>query len=756
METNDRMFIITNELFEGKEEKNVMSYLNHLSGLLQQMNDQFSHLNLSFQAKQDQNDLERKLGLTLQEKQWVKKLNLLFVIGFSTILFLLFQIIRIVKKRNKILADKNAEIASLNEKLETKVKERTIEVVEKSASLNNYYENLPGVAYRLDCDKLCTPIFMSKGSVELFKMKPKLMVSNSEMYSSFLVSDDYREILNKRKQFVEKGNKEKILDLIYSIRVEGKIKWIRDRCKLQIDKKNNRFLDGILLDISDEKTATAALKNSQHQLATIYNSSRDFIGLIRKTAPQNYVIESFNEPAINFLLEQKMIRTSDELIGRKIEEIFKNVFGLSEELLALRMQKLQEVFTEHKIYRHLDPLAPFGEKIPLSFETIISPIFNEKGECTHALYSARNITESEMAKNKLILSEKRLSSIFNGAYDRMAIFDITEEGEILFEDANQSFRDGWKAVNPNLVLDSIYGKSIKYYLENVHNFSESEIKERLDNCNKIIEDKKPYNYEESFFGGSKQKYFLDVTISPILNKENVCSKLLFILRDITLKHRAKEQMISKILEMEDRERSRFAKELHDGLGQNLTAASLSFNHIKKEIKSSNFGITSKLESGLSFLNEAIQESRNIAHNLMPKSISDFGYILTVESLLENLNATSEIDFSFYNNLNGERLPPDHELHIYRITQEAINNILKHAQATKVMVQLIRHENSVILTIEDNGKGFDWHQNKDSFGLDSMLNRASALSAVLDIDGAPEKGTSITLEIPTSKRIMSRH
>ena len=139
---------------------------------------------------------------------------------------------------------------------------------------------------------------------------------------------------------------------------------------------------------------------------------------------------------------------------------------------------------------------------------------------------------------------------------------------------------------------------------------------------------------------------------------------------------------------------------------------------------------------------------------MPKSISDFGYALTVENLLENLSNTTEVDFSFYTNLDEERLPPDHELHLYRITQEAINNILKHAQATKVIVQLIRHENSVILTIEDNGKGFDWHQNKNSFGLNSMQNRASALSGVLDIDKTLERGTSITLEIPSSKRVIN--
>ena len=671
--------------------------------------------------------------------------------GIFIISCLLFQIILMVKKRNEILFNKNAEIAALNEKLKAKVKKGTIEINAKSTALNNYYENLPGVAYRFKCDAFFTPIFISKGYFELFEVQPEFIVNNKNIYQVLLTSDDYKKMMDSRRQFVEANDKDEILELIYRIEIEGRTKWIRDRCKLQIDKKGNRFLDGILLDISKEKAAVAALKNSQKQLSTIYNSSKDFIGLIKKIDSKEYIIESFNQPALDFLLQQKMINTPEELQGKKVEVLFKNVFGLPKELLEVRMEKLHELFTDHKTYRHSSPLS---QKKSLSFETVISPILNEEGECTHALYSARNITESEMAKKRLVMSEQRLSSIFNGVQDQMAVFDVNDDGEIIFESTNQSFKDAWRMIYPNLDLASFYGKDIKYYFSHVHDFSAQKLSQRLEAFYKSTKDKKPFNYEEVFIAGNKEKYFLDINILPILNKENLCKKLLFILRNITEKHRAKEKMISKILEMEDRERSRFAKELHDGLGQNLTAASLSFNYIKKEIENNRFDIKSKLESGILFLNEAIEESRNIAHNLMPKSISDFGYALTVENLLENLSNTTEVDFSFYTNLDEERLPPDHELHLYRITQEAINNILKHAQATKVIVQLIRHENSVILTIEDNGKGFDWHQNKNSFGLNSMQNRASALSGVLDIDKTLERGTSITLEIPSSKRVIN--
>ena len=94
-------------------------------------------------------------------------------------------------------------------------------------------------------------------------------------------------------------------------------------------------------------------------------------------------------------------------------------------------------------------------------------------------------------------------------------------------------------------------------------------------------------------------------------------------------------LISKILETEDRERKRISKELHDSLGQNLTTASLNLNYLRNAITQIDDSYKLKFQNGIKFLNNAIDESRNIAHNLMPQSIVDFGYAMTIESLFEN-------------------------------------------------------------------------------------------------------------------------
>ena len=183
--------------------------------------------------------------------------------------------------------------------------------------------------------------------------------------------------------------------------------------------------------------------------------------------------------------------------------------------------------------------------------------------------------------------------------------------------------------------------------------------------------------------------------------------------------------------------------------QKLTTISLTLKSIRKEMESLPPEAESVYHSGLDLLRQSIRESRMMAHNLMPKAIDDFGYVPAVENLIEQVSMVAGTRFSFLNNLRGNRLLPKTERHLYRITQEAINNILKHANASKATIQLMAYEDSVALTIEDNGKGFDSKNDSAvvSFGLNSMKTRAQALDGTLHIDSQPGKGTSILIQIP---------
>lgn len=217
------------------------------------------------------------------------------------------------------------------------------------------------------------------------------------------------------------------------------------------------------------------------------------------------------------------------------------------------------------------------------------------------------------------------------------------------------------------------------------------------------------------------------------------------INDVTEQKKNEDRIISVILETEDKERRRLAKELHDGLGQNLTSALLNLNWVKRESKEIAGKVADKFNLGLHFINYAIDETRALARNLMPKSIDDFGYVATIESILEGVEDTVDTHFEFFHNLKT-RLEPNLELTLFRITQEGINNILKHAEAKNVTIQLMNYHDLLILTIEDNGKGYDSSSLGSVFGLTSMESRAQSVGGQITQDSAPGQGTTITLEI----------
>jgi PAS domain S-box-containing protein len=235
--------------------------------------------------------------------------------------------------------------------------------------------------------------------------------------------------------------------------------------------------------------------------------------------------------------------------------------------------------------------------------------------------------------------------------------------------------------------------------------------------------------------------------TPFWDRENNLIEALSLqLGMIIEKKLSEDRILATILETEDRERARLAKDVHDNLGQILMAVSLNLESVSKETNLLGNKNQSKLSNALHYLGQAIQESRELAHSLMPKAISDYGYTLAVQSLIEKLGAEN-LSINFYHNLEQQRLESKIELALFRITQEALTNIFKHSEASEVTIQLIKHSDLLILTIEDNGKGFNYDQKQKYFGINSMRNRTIAISGIFTIETKPGLGTTLMIEIP---------
>jgi len=191
---------------------------------------------------------------------------------------------------------------------------------------------------------------------------------------------------------------------------------------------------------------------------------------------------------------------------------------------------------------------------------------------------------------------------------------------------------------------------------------------------------------------------------------------------------------------QETERSRLAQELHDSLGSMLSNLKLVVGKEK----------TDRSTHSVQLIDKASTELRRIAQNMMPETLARFGLITAIEDLVDEVNYTRNIQVNFQHFGESPTLPDYAMLSAYRIVQELLNNIVKHAEATEVLVQLIQHDDHVHLTIEDNGKGFDVDNPGSGHGLRNVHSRVAILNGTIEFDSDIGKGTTVSLMIPTTQ------
>ena len=213
------------------------------------------------------------------------------------------------------------------------------------------------------------------------------------------------------------------------------------------------------------------------------------------------------------------------------------------------------------------------------------------------------------------------------------------------------------------------------------------------------------------------------------------------------------QLPRRIIAAQEAERKRVGQELHDSVTQILSSAR---NRIHWLLEESGPGNKASLDAATTvhdLLGMAIDEVRRVAHNLRPPELDDLGLLAAAPSVCDAVTAWSgvPVDLSFLG--IPEPLPPIVALNLYRIIQEALNNVHKHALATRVKVQLALKNSVLELSVKDDGVGFDpaiRHKPKkqdEGFGLVSMRERAVTLGGAFEIKSAPGEGTEIIVRVP---------
>lgn len=362
---------------------------------------------------------------------------------------------------------------------------------------------------------------------------------------------------------------------------------------------------------------------------------------------------------------------------------------------------------------------------------------------TNALTAKTNVIERAKAIADLEESEANFKALAEHAPD--SIYKLDKKGEILY--VNRDI-DG-------LPRAQLIGSSI---LSLVNEENGSIITKALENC---YETGEAFDFDIKGNPKDPESKWYFCKLAPVLkNGEVDC--VVFIPTQITERVKAeialkelneKLHHLTQYLEdIRDEEKKKIAMEIHDQLGQELTGNKLGLFWIRQELSKEdasdiNFeGVLEKIDYLVDLTTQTIKTVRRIAHELRPVVLDDIGLVPALEWHIENYNENHEVVCHLKTDIGDMKFDKDFSTAIYRMTQEALTNINRHAQASEAWVNFERSGNFLNLIVKDNGVGIDIEKamKSKSLGLFGMRERIKKWNGVFEMHGAPEQGTTISL------------
>ncbi len=367
-------------------------------------------------------------------------------------------------------------------------------------------------------------------------------------------------------------------------------------------------------------------------------------------------------------------------------------------------------------------------------------------------YSRELASQLQDANNELQLSQKELREA-NFALEKATYFVKTDtEGNIIY--ANDKYCNVTR-----YMMSELRGKPLFY---NNNGGEKSLIYKHIDNTEVNTEVWQGEIFDQASDGTG---FWMHVTLMPIFNKKGQLYRYFAICFDIT-KAKQAEKAVRDLMEQkikqdsdlqkirsesmilgEERERNRITAEIHDNIGQMLTALRMRVEFIE------NANSSDDLTEIKNIIASIITETRNICAKLMPSLLADFGLKSAIDDLIQNARNTTNLKIDIVEGIEEQRLTQSQKTVVYRIFQEAINNILKHAKAKNIKISIETDVENMYISIFDDGIGFDVADinpkrgKKNAYGLNSMQERAKYLNAELNIFSESGKGTNLKLRIP---------
>jgi two-component system sensor histidine kinase UhpB len=493
---------------------------------------------------------------------------------------------------------------------------------------------------------------------------------------------------------------------------------------------------GFGLDITEEKKAKEVLQESEERFRFLTESMADMVWTTDLDFHLTYVSPSI-EKILGFTPEERMQQSLEERVTPESLKGFQRV--------------MEEVCGDSDPHRsatlELESYRKDGSTVWI--ENNMKAIRDHRGSVIGILGVSRDITDRKRAeKEALDRKNTELNSFINNIPDLAWIKD----SESNYIAANNAFAQ-------------TVGMTPEFLINNPCEvcFGEDEGKKFREEDRKVMESKKQTIIEEEVVDSQGKRHWLETIKSPITDNSGRVMGTVGIARDITDRIRAKEVLeqserklrllSSHLLIAHEAERERISKELHDQLGQDLIGLKLRVGSIQRELSEGKIAASHEFESVKEDIDQIIENVRRLSRDLGPHALEHLGLWQALRYLTEELAKHYHVKTSFDILSSDNELPQSTQLNIFRIFQEAITNIQKHADAAHVSIEVGEKNGNFSFLIEDDGNGFDVPQvmeekpTEKGLGLVIMEERIRILGGVFNIWSQNGKGTRISFKVP---------
>ena len=358
----------------------------------------------------------------------------------------------------------------------------------------------------------------------------------------------------------------------------------------------------------------------------------------------------------------------------------------------------------------------------------------------------KEVSERKKSEIELRESESKYKMLFNNANDAVFVTQLSQE----------------KSYGDFIEVNEIACKRLGYSKEEFLQLSPSAIVSQKNindfnlNMEKLL---KEGHVIYDLVHRAKDKKLIPVEINSLLFLYNEKPTILSIARDITERKQAEEKLrrTSKLLRelathlqsVREEERTMIAQEIHDELGQVLTALKIQISLLANKLNNDQEPLKQKINSLSEMIDDSVESVQKISAKLRPGILDELGLIAAIEWQTEEFEKLTNIKCSLVLPKEELVLEKDKSTAIFRIFQEALTNIARHSKATKTQISLLNHQSNIFLEIQDNGKGITQDQIKDfkSLGIHGMEERAMVFGGQVYIEGIAGKGARVKVEIP---------